>query len=161
MSSSSRLLFALDNLLTMAKASINNRVCGACGSDVRSNALFCYHCGGSVAPDIVTALKDKKTVSDAWFRENTNAENNGVPIQNEPETVGESADKPIPKPEFSEEPKLQSAASMRRKPKNIQPKKIEVIWEEHENAPNGWFIFAAVVLTLFAVGILFLARYLK
>ena len=146
----------------MAKTSVEKRVCSACGSDVRANALFCYHCGGSVAPEIVVALKDKEAASAAWFRENIGEEKNGGdPAQDAQPIVAESVDKPIPKPAFTEEPKLKSAASMRRKPKNIQPKKIEIIWEEHENAPNVWFILVAIVLTLFAAGVLFLAMYLK
>ena len=142
--------------------SVKNQVCSACGSDVRPDALFCYHCGGSVAPEVVVALKDKKAVSDAWFRENIGEEKNGdnsVPIERT--KAVETSDNPIPKPNLPEEPKLKSAAAMRRKSKRMQPKRFEIIWEEHENAPNGWFVFAAILLTLFAAGILYLAIYLK
>jgi hypothetical protein len=46
---------------------------------------------------------------------------------------------------------------MRKKSKSIQPKKVEVVWEEHEDAPNIWFILVAIFLTIVAVVILFLA----
>ena len=146
----------------MAETLVENRICHACGSEVRQNALFCYHCGGSVAPEVVIALKDKKTVSDAWFRESIDEEKNGdKSAPNEKITVQESADKPIPKPNLPEEPKLKSAAAMRRKSKSLQPKRVEIVWEEHANAPNGWFILAAILLTLFAAGILYLALRLR
>jgi len=141
---------------------VENRVCDACGTNVRPAALFCYNCGGTVAPEIVVALKDREQVSEAWFSENINEDKNGdnsAPI--EKITAADAADKPIPKPNLTEEPKLKSAAAMRRKSKVLQPKKVEIVWEEHENAPNGWFILAAILLTLFAVGILYLAVYLK
>ena len=141
---------------------VKNQVCSACGSDVRPDALFCYNCGGSVAPEVVVALKDKKAVSDAWFRENIGEGKNGdnsAPIERT--TVVETSDNPIPKPNLPEEPKLKSAAAMRRKSKNLQPKRVEIIWEEYENAPNVWFILAAIFLTLFAAGILYLALRLR
>ena len=140
----------------MSKTSVKNRICSACGSEIRSGALFCYHCGSSVAPEVVVALKDKRAVSDAWVKDN-----GSVSAQKAQSVNAESADKPIPKPVLPEEPKLKSAAAMRRRPKNIQPKKVEIIWDEHENAPNGWFILAAILLALFAAGVFYLAMYLK
>ena len=56
---------------------------------------------------------------------------------------------------------LKSAAAMRRQAKSVESKTIALVWEQQNDAPNGWFISAAIVLTLFAVGILFLAMYLK
>jgi len=157
---------ALNNLfsisLTMAETTIENRICSGCGSEVRPNALFCYHCGGSVAPEVVVALKDKEAVGNAWFRENINDEKNGdEPTQIEKPAIEKTSDSPLPKSIVNEEPKLKSAAAMRRRSKSFQPKRIEIIWEEHENAPNGWFIAAAIFLTLFAAGVLYLAIYLR
>ena len=140
----------------MAETLVENRVCNACGADVRSNALFCYNCGSSVAPDIVVALKDKENVAGKSFRENGNSLK-----PDDQSVVAEVIDKPIPKPDLPEETNLKSAAAMRRKSKSFQPKRIEVIWEEHENPPNGWFILVAIVLTLFAAGILYLTMTLK
>ncbi len=146
----------------MAKTQVENQVCNACGADVRAGALFCYSCGGSVAPEVVVALKDKKNVSDAWFREELKEEKNGSKSTKIEQPIVEKAvDKPIPKPDINEESKLKSAAAIRRKSKIYQPKRIETIWEEHDNAPNGWFIAVAIGLTLFAVGIFYLAAYLK
>jgi len=140
----------------MAETTIENRICNTCGSEVRPNSLFCYHCGGSLAPQIVVALKDEEAVSGARFGENINVENNG-----DKPAIEKATDNPIPKPVAVEEPKLKSAAAMRRRAKSFQPKRIEIIWEEHENTANGWFVFAAIFLILFAAGILYVAMFLK
>ncbi len=131
--------------------SVENKICNNCGTEIRLNAMFCYHCGGSVAPEL------DKPVSEARFRENINEQKNG----DNSAPIAVTADEPIPKPALVEEPKLKSAASMRRKSKSFQPKRVEIIWEEHENAPNGWFILAALLLTSLAVGILYLALRLR
>jgi len=145
----------------MAETLVENKICHACGSEVRRNALFCYQCGGSVEPEII-ALKDKESVGDARFRENVGEEKNGDNSALIEKTFAEeTADNPAPKPNLPEEPKLKSAAAMRRKSKSLQPKRVEIIWEEHANAPNGWFILAAIFLTLFAAGILYLALFLR
>ena len=50
---------------------------------------------------------------------------------------------------------------MRGKAKNVQPKKIEIIWEERENMPNVLFVLATIALTIIAAVILFLAMRMK
>lgn len=153
----------------MPETLVENRVCSACGADVRKGALFCYHCGGAVAPEIPAPSENHKPASDAWFREEIIEETaKEKPLEQalkptEAKTeVLEAADIPIQKPDVFEEAKLKSAASMRRKDKPSQKIRIEeVVWEEPENAPNGWFILVALVLTLIAAGIFWLAVYVK
>ncbi len=153
--------------LRMAETLVENQICNACGVDVRLNALFCYNCGKSVAPEIIVEENDKKDkVSDVWLREKI-IENGNKEKSEEKQVLEKSltaetfADKPIPKPGIQEEAKLKSAATMRRKSTTFQKKTVEVVWEEHENAPNALFIIVALILTLLAAGILFLAMYLK
>jgi uncharacterized Zn finger protein (UPF0148 family) len=152
----------------MAETLVENRTCSACNADVRKGALFCYHCGGSVAPEIDVA-ENHKPAADAWFREEIveeRAEEEKLeqiekPAEAKTEVL-EKSDIPIEKPDVFEEAKLKSAASLRRKDKTFQKIRIEeVVWEEPENAPNGWFILVALVLTLFAVGIFLLVVYTK
>ncbi len=146
----------------MAETLVQNQVCNHCGADVRPTALFCYNCGSSVAPEIVIALKDKESAGEARFRRIIAEGKNGdKPTQIKQTIVEEAIDKSITQSSVQTETNLKSAAAMRRKSKTIQPRRIEVFWEEHENAPNGWFILAAILLTLTAVGILYLAMYLK
>jgi len=146
----------------MAETTVENLICQACGAGVRPKALFCYHCGSSVAPGSVVSLKDEIDVGNARLREAVSEERNGDKSEQIKQTIVEKIeDRLILKPNLPEEPKLKSAATMRRRSKSFQPKRIEIIWEEHENAPNGWFIAAAIFLTLFAAGILYLAMRLK
>ncbi|MGC2237327.1 MAG: zinc ribbon domain-containing protein [Pyrinomonadaceae bacterium] len=152
----------------MAETLVENRTCSACGADVRKGALFCYHCGGAVAPEIPVS-ENHKPAGDAWFREEIieekreeeNPERNEKPTEAKTEVL-EKSDVPIQKPDVFEEAKLKSAASLRRKDRPFQKIRVEeVVWEEPENAPNGWFILVALILTLFAVGIFWIAVYMK
>jgi hypothetical protein len=149
----------------MAETLVENRTCSACGANVRSGALFCYNCGGSVAPAIPVA-ENHKPAEVVLFRdekivEETPKEENNIPVS-EPEILETPVEKPIEKPNIHEDAKLKSAASLRKKAKTFQkPKVEEILWTGHENAPNGWFILVALILTLFAVGIFYLAMSLK
>jgi len=151
----------------MAETLVENQICNACGVEVREGALFCYNCGGSVASKIVVEETDEKDkVSDVWLREKIAENGNREKIEEKEEleefvTVEQIADEPIPKPDIQEEATLKSAGAMRRKSATFQKKTVEVVWQEHENAPNVWFFVVALILTLFAAGILFLAMYLK
>ncbi len=147
----------------MAETTVENRICQSCGVDVRPHALFCYHCGGSLTTPAAGIDLGNRNGAAPLRQSLPEAENGGQPKARTraliiKKTVDNLISSPLPP---AEEPKLKSAAAMRRKSKRIQPKRIEIIWEEHENAPNGWFVFAAITLTLFAAGILFLAIYLK
>ena len=146
----------------MAETLVENQVCNHCGADVRPAALFCYNCGSSVAPEIIIALKDRESAGEARFRRIIAEGKNGDKTTQIKQTIIEEAvDESITQSSVQTETNLKSAAAMRRKSKTIQPKRIEVVWEEHENAPNGWFTIAAILLTLTATGILYLAMYLK
>ena len=146
----------------MAEILVENQVCNHCGADVRPAALFCYNCGSSVAPEIVIALKDKENAGEARLRRIIAEGKNGDKTTQIKQTViKEAVDESITQSSVQTETNLKSAAAMRRKSKTIQPKRIDVVWEEHENAPNGWFILAAIFLTLAAAGVLYMAVYLK
>ena len=147
----------------MAETLVENRICYACGVDVRPGALFCYNCGKIVAPEIPVETKNKN-LSNTWVHQNVEEikqESKAEAEESDGQENKEPKEKTTKKPELQEYIKLNSAASMRRKPKTIQKKQIEeVIWEEHENAPNLWFILVAFLLTLFAAGVFYLAKYL-
>ena len=133
---------------------------------MREGALFCYNCGGNLASYIAVAKNDEnEAVSNVQFQESISDGNGDNVKQSGIETKQEIREifneqpiaKPIEKNNPNKETKLESAAAIRKKTKSIQPKKVEVIWEEHENAPNIWFILVAIFLTIVAVVILFLA----
>jgi hypothetical protein len=155
----------------MAETLVENQVCNACGVDVRENALFCYNCGSSVVLEtVVTEINKKDAISHSWLRENivengNNKDKSVLPEEKlekeENSIIRGKAEKPIPKPSRQENAKLKSAANLRRKPKTFKRQKVEIVWEEYEAAPHTLFILAAIILTLFSIGILILAMYLK
>lgn len=150
----------------MAETLVKNQICNACGADVRLNAIFCYNCGKSVTAQTVIEENYKKDeVSNVWLREKIGENGNKEKLEEKAELekpliVEQTADELIAKPDIPEEVKLRSAATQ-RKSTTFQKKTVEVAWEEHENAPNALFIMVAIILTLLAAGILYLAMYLK
>jgi hypothetical protein len=148
------------------KLVLEKQICAACGADVRPQALFCYNCGAAVTPE----AENKNGVSSAWFQDNfaegaktNNLSQNDLPIQkplDEPivktdEQLKPSAENKPDEPAKQLE-KLKTAASMRQKTrvKSFQKKKVEVVWEPPEASPNIWFIAAAGIFTLLALGVL-------
>jgi len=157
----------------MTENPVENPVCNACGAPVRPQALFCYHCGSSVAPEIEKTDRHNEAMSEAWQREEIFDENKAktqlladadenfdTPIAKPSETLVE--DRPEKKSPVPAETKLKSAAALRRGARAATQKKtVEVIWDEPESAPNAWFLVAALVLALFAVGILLAMLYIR
>ena len=165
----------------MAETLVEKLVCAVCDADVRKDALFCYHCGGAVAAEVATAAAGSDSVSSGWFRENIadeeakikEAEKSKITSKLDAEVVEKidkpiekpidlPIEKPIEKPKVVEKTKLKSAAEMRRKARTLKKNRVEeVVWEEHENAPNGWFMMVALILILIAAGLFFVAVYMK
>jgi hypothetical protein len=160
----------------MTENPVENPVCPACGAPLRPQALFCYNCGSSIAPAIENAeqppQQNGEAVSEVRLREEISDhqaethpttkldENHVQPIGKPTETLVE--DKPEIKLPAQAETKLKSAASLRRSGRVAPQKKtVEVVWDEPENAPNVWFLVAAFVLALFAVGILLAMLYIR
>ncbi len=140
----------------MAQTSVENKICNACGSEVRPHALFCYNCGGAINAEIPIETKNKN-LSNTWVHQNVAEIEQDSKIESKKNSKKKKKGKTTKKPELQEYIKLDSAAEMRRKPKTIQKKRVEeVVWEEYESAPNGWFILVSFILTLFAVGVFFL-----
>lgn len=145
----------------MAETLVKNRVCNACGADVRAGAFFCYNCGASISADAAqlperNGKNDQGEKTEKLLPLEKNFEDENVTAPEERETAGK--DEAIV---AEKEPELKSAASMQRRPKTIQRKRIEVTWEEPASAPNIWFLLVAVLLTGFAIGLWLLASYLE
>ena len=159
----------------MAETLVENRVCGACGVDVRPGALFCYNCGGSVSPKVGFENYNKKDdVGESRLSEDVavdSTNHNKVKLEELiiEKSVENNAAKPFEtidekfaeKKSIQEQAKLTSAANLRRQSKNLQRKKVEIVWEEPEATPNLWFIIVAIVLTLFAAIIIYFALHLR
>ena len=132
-----------------------NQVCGACGVDVRPNALFCYNCGSQVASDEMVAAENKRSKKVR------------VPKAAVTNKLGKLAEvKPIAADKFTETTiekpvNLRTAASLRDKSRLAQKKRVEVVWEEPTSAPNVWFLIVTLILALFAACILYIMLYLR
>ncbi len=152
----------------MAKTFVENLVCDICRADIRSQALFCYYCGASVALKVESndrnGISKKADLFIDKISENKNVKNIEPIITDIPAAAAineETNKKSFPKANTQEKVKLRSAATLRRKSRVIQPKRVEISWEERENTPNILFIVVALSLTLFAIGVLFLALQFK
>ncbi len=152
----------------MAETSVENQICDACGVDIRRGALFCYNCGGAVASQTGAETNGKIAPENQVLTKEslTTGGNRVFPPDLEVKTETKSAPLieaaaiPVSKFPVKTETNLKSAAALRKKPKNVQNKKVEVIWERSDYQPNVWFVLAAVVIALFAAVMLWLALYL-
>lgn len=156
----------------MAETLVKEKICRACGADVRPQALFCYNCGSAVAPEVPLAENNQGRKDKKWIEKDPAAL---ARTENPPDKSAAGKNAPGGKPpavngelkgaENSNNEKaaegLKSAASMRRRGKPVQKKRVEIVWEEHDNAPNGWFILVAVGLTILAVAIWIVSTYLE
>ncbi|HQU84456.1 MAG TPA: zinc ribbon domain-containing protein [Pyrinomonadaceae bacterium] len=158
----------------MAETTVQQKVCKACGAEIRPHSMFCYNCGSSVSVE-----KNGKTeISDIWLRENIAEDEKSEPIVKEEKVEilektekTEESSEPIhlnqskselPKSETEKvETELKPASEMRRKAKSYQQKQVEIVWEEPENVSNIKLILATLLLLGFAVAVIFLAFYLK
>ncbi|MEO6588701.1 MAG: zinc ribbon domain-containing protein [Pyrinomonadaceae bacterium] len=172
----------------MAETLVKEKICSACGVEVRPQAMFCYNCGSAVAPDFPLSKNENKKISKAWFRDGLVGENSEETAKenytqkdktieelftaDNHETAAAKIDdaksgteaaevEKVEKAEKRELSKMDSAANLRRRRKSVQKKRVEIVWEEHDNAPNGWFIFFAVILVGLAVTIWVISTYLE
>lgn len=148
----------------MAQTTIEKTVCGDCGAETRPNALFCHNCGGEISvekkiaeilpePAAIGNTKEKQPAATVIEQQKKPAEFSEIGDGEKIAVPSEANIKPERKPK--------SAASMRRKSKSIQKATVELVWEEHDNAPNVWFIGVTVFLVIVASAIIFLAMYLR
>lgn len=139
----------------MPSAATDNVVCISCGADVRSEALFCYNCGGSVAKGSVSLEAMDKSDTGRMADAGTS-------------TANESRDKPpAPTIRTAAEPESFSkvdgkplTAAMLRRKRAYNRQAVQVVWEEPEGRPTV-FAIASVILTIIAALILAAALYLK
>ena len=162
----------------MTGTAVEKEICTECGAEIRAEAAFCYNCGGEVKPIDTSVASDD--VSEAWLREDIKDESLQTekpdevdkPIVMPLEVIGDEVDEAVsyeetsvtePKTKTRVKPKIKmkSAASLRKKPKSLERKTVEVVWEEREGNANVWFIAMSVLITLLVAGLFLLAMYLK
>jgi hypothetical protein len=125
----------------MAKNGVET-VCSKCGAEIRKGSVYCYGCGLPVK---------EVAAADA-------AEIKAAP----------PADEKIPDPMTDLEIAHSSAAVQtparsrpaRRKVAKIEPKVVEVVWQEPE-ALSWRFIISAIVFVIVGIGLVVLGLYLR
>ncbi len=151
----------------MAENILEKQTCRACGVDVRPNTAFCYNCGSSItgesggdaesgqtAPSPGDVVTERSKVTSSLDREPGAVEMPKTSLD-----VGSDRQGAQPFPKAAKD--AGAIAGSRRRAKSEPKKWSEATWEEHENAPNVWFLLMAFILTLFAVGILFAMLYIR
>ena len=145
----------------MAEAVAKEKVCNACGADIRPDSLFCYACGGSLESELAEIEKGESGAElDDVAQKESLGEDKDKDKKKE-EKVAVKAKSPEPKAKDAEKKELKTAAALRKKPKNLGVKRVEILWEEHEEAPNVWFLVGAVVFTIIGAVLFYIAMYLK
>lgn len=143
----------------MIKQATQTGVCDKCGADIRSEALFCYHCGAQVASVPVTENgKAAKSVSVAdespKILDNRPTPNNNssevLPTENIP-TRSNSGQLKNPLP----------AAATRRKIVKKESEAAKFVWVEKEGGANIWFVIAAIIIAAIAAVVLLAMLYIK
>ncbi len=146
----------------MVGKTIENQTCADCGTEIRAAAMFCYHCGHAIEEVKKPEPQVLKKISKSSKRSSPLNVRNQVGVQTDETNLEsdlfESNDSTS---NGKGEIDLPTAASVRNRSRKPESKKIEIFWEEHENAPNVWFIVVALVFAVFTIAIFVLATYLK
>lgn len=153
----------------MTETEVENEICPTCGTELPAIAEFCYHCGNPVKAE-TASNGETQEISDVWLRGDIAVDSGTEHIKRE-EISGRNVKTAVRGNDLekdlenfqkkSGESELKSAASLRVKAKQPQTKKIEIKWEEYDNAPNIRFVGGAVILAIFTLLIFVLAMYLR
>lgn len=127
----------------MTEPIVKDRICEACGAEVREGSLFCYNCGEAVSKN-----------GDGPQKEITTREPIREPAPVDVTEPGAEIETPI------ERKPLQSAASLRKQRRAYNRQPVEITWVRPEGLPK-MFIAATVVLTVGALFLLIIALYLR
>ncbi|MDM7923025.1 MAG: zinc ribbon domain-containing protein [Pyrinomonadaceae bacterium] len=111
-------------------------ICSKCGAEIRDGALYCYGCGKAVAETSVPAGDDASVQAPEEMTDLELAHSSAV---------AKSASE---------------GRGARRRTKSVEPKVVEVVWEEPK---NGTTVFIVASLILVVLGFLLVAAglYLK
>lgn len=143
----------------MSDVVVEERTCGTCGAAVRPDTQFCYNCGGSLSLDTSGQPdgQSDKAVEDVVQPIQMPMEPLDGYAEGLVSTNGETATPAT----VAGEPKLRSAASLRRRAKASERKPVEIVWEPAENGANARFIAATVIFLIFAAFVVALALYFR
>ena len=122
----------------MAETVIEKEACAKCGAEVREGTVFCYACGGRVAPPIEEESNSGPNEADP----NTQAALDDLARKLNDDDA--AVQKPV------NEDKIAQAAAERKRARKTTKKEREFIWEPRSDLPFGLLI-AVVVIAVAAV----------
>jgi len=127
----------------MSQTATDTAICEICGAEVRPGSVFCYNCGGSVKiaePEPIAF--PQANVSDA-DEKSLAVSPNGSSLDTVNSTESRNRDR-----------------SARRRPRTIERKPVEVVWEQRSGV-SITFVVVSVLVIIIAGLLLFAANYLK
>lgn len=160
----------------MSEKNLEKPICQTCGADVRPGALFCFSCGSSV--ETVDSentghngkghfqLREESIREDSYKNSAADVKIEEIPIERpleDPFALPVGKNNEAQDRKFAADGKLalKTAASLRKRNRTAQKKKIEVVWEPSRDKANIWFVIAALFFLLVAVGILVAMLYIR
>ncbi|MGB7068684.1 MAG: zinc ribbon domain-containing protein [Pyrinomonadaceae bacterium] len=117
-------------------------VCSACGAEIRTDADYCYNCGGFVGDEPAPNSKPRNE--------------NGLHLPEKLEGHGRASVSSA-----ASLPKLRSAAALRRQSKIIEKKPVEVVWEAKEDTLDFKLLAVTGIILLFAILVVAMRNYLN
>ncbi len=170
----------------MAEIVTDQQVCPSCGVEVRPNSMFCYNCGGNVeetpeqipvedfnsendadsAVETSASLETSKLIAPTETEKFTDikVEKTSVKEENTLAKENEQVIETVATDEKSKkiaEPKLKSAANMRRQTKTSSLRQVEVVWEKPESDSLVRLILVTLLMLVFAAAVVYFGVYLK
>lgn len=121
----------------MARAILEKAVCEKCGVNIRENTQFCYNCGSSVVA---------RPVEDS----------NGSRVDAETQAALNDLAEKFKIDEVTDD-KMAKAAAERKKARIIPRKTKEFVWEPKDEASGRLVFMIALVITVIAMVIVFVA----
>ena len=127
----------------MSEATLEKVVCEKCGVDIRENTQFCYNCGSSVNAD---PDADLSSLADS------------IGSQTDAETQAALADLAEKfKIDDDADDKMAKAAAERKRARVSPRKSKEFVWEPKDEASGRLVFLIALLITVIAAAIVFVA----
>ena len=141
---------------------VEEHTCGACGAEVRADTQFCYNCGGSLGLDKADQADESDKQPDEAVQDIVQPIQMPMePLDGTAEAIASTNGEVAAAVTVTGEPKLRSAASLRRKAKAMERKPMEIVWEPAENGTNVRFVAATVIFLIFTAFVVALALYFR
>jgi len=148
----------------MTKTVKEKLACSECGSEAKSHALYCFHCGSSLRSENSESIEGNEEVREK--SKSSESEPGRIPMPGgiaakELHEMTTEVGKDRSDAGTTGSPKMRTASALRRYPSILRMRRIEVRWESKEEGPNIWFIVFALALSILVFVVFLLSMYLR